>query len=177
MGTYISILRGINVGGKRKMAMEDLRALYAKLGYSNITTYIQSGNVVFKTTSTPTNVLEDTIQLAIKKEFGYDVPVITRRKEEITNLVEIIPFSQNNINNLYVTFLKNIPEETNTIKLKENSFAPDKFEIKENHVFIYCEGKYHQSKLTNNFFEQKLKVEATTRNWKTVLKIIELSSQ
>ncbi len=81
----------------------------------------------------------------------------------------------NDISHLHLTFLKQNAIQENINHIRTYDFEPDRFEIDNQAVFVYCEGKYHQSKLTNNFFEKKLKVGATTRNWKTVLKLLELS--
>ena len=79
------------------------------------------------------------------------------------------------INRLHLTFLKEIPESDKIEKFNLLGFSPDKFELKGKDLFINCEGKYHKSKLSNNFIEKKLETTGTTRNWKTVLKLIELS--
>jgi len=76
---------------------------------------------------------------------------------------------------LHLTFLSEKPSKEHKEKTESYNYEPDQFVIKGKNVFVYCEGKYHQSKLTNNFFEKKLAVSATTRNWKTVMKLLELS--
>jgi len=176
MDKKIAILRGINVGGKRKILMSDLKAMFEKLGFSNITTYIQSGNVVFESTLENAKLAE-LIEVSIHDVFGHDVPVIIISYEDLRRTVEFNPFNTNeaDINKLYLTFLKQKPSNENLEIIKAFNHGPDKFQIIELNAFIYCEGKYHESKLTNVFFEKKLKVGATTRNWKTVLKLLELS--
>ncbi|WP_375562477.1 DUF1697 domain-containing protein [Bernardetia sp. OM2101] len=181
---YISILRGINVGGKRKILMKDLKELYQNLGFLNIETYIQSGNVVFDSefnSDLDRSEISTKIEKAIFEKYNFEVPVIIRTKEELINIQSSNPFIKNEedkkelINNLHLTFLEHIPTTENIEKTKEiESKTTDKFEITENNVFIFCEGKYHTSKLTNNFFEKKLKTKATTRNWKTIEKLTEL---
>ncbi len=175
MNKKIAILRGINVGGKRKILMADLKSLCEKLQWDNVKTYIQSGNVIFN--SDKFNVaLEDELENSIAEKFGFDVPVIVRNAKEFQDLIEKNPFiKDSDITQLHVTFLKEKPTEENINNTKTYNYEPDKFQINEKEVFVYCMGKYHQSKLTNNFFEKKLKIGATTRNWKTVLKLQELS--
>lgn len=177
METKIAILRGINVGGARKILMADLKSLLEALGYTEVSTYIQSGNVFFKASETAHQKLENAIEKAIKDQYGFDVPVIVRTAKELECAVESNPFyhEETDVNKLHLTFLKAQPEIENKKLTESYSYEPDQFEIIGNDVFIYCENKYHQSKLTNNFFEKKLKVGATTRNWKTVLKLIERS--
>ena len=179
MKKKIAILRGINVGGKRKILMADLKALFHVLGFSDIKTYIQSGNVIFSVTENADDLLiAFNIEQAIFQEFGFDVPVIIRDATELGRLVSKNPFlkEDSDIKQLHVTFLNQLPSEEDLQQTQTYLFEPDQFSIDQKEVFIYCDGKYHQSKLTNNFFEQKLKVKATTRNWKTVLKLIELSA-
>lgn len=176
----IAILRGINVGGRRKILMADLRSLFESLGFTETKTYIQSGNVIFSDDSKSSDlIVADKIEIAITEKYGFDVPVIVRSSEEIKQAVQNNPFLKNkeaDINHLFLTFLKEKPSSENQTKTESYNYAPDQFVILDKDVFLYCEGKYHKSKLTNNFFEKKLKVAATTRNWKTVLKLLELSA-
>jgi len=180
MSKKIAILRGINVGGKRKILMADLKLLFQNLGFSNISSYIQSGNVIF----IDDNGLNDLdiakqIEHAITAKYKFDVPVIIRSSKEIAKAVKKNPFYKKNaedISQLHLTFLNEKPTKENLTKIESYNYEPDKFVIIGKEVFIFCADKYHQSKLTNNFFEKKLKVSATTRNWKTVLKLVELSA-
>jgi len=174
MTNKIAILRGINVGGKRKILMTDLKALCEKEGWKDVSTYIQSGNIIFRSSAKNTE-LETSLETAIADKFSYDVPVIVRDTGELQQAIESNPFISEDITSLHLTFLKETPSEENIALTQTYDFTPDQFKIDQRNVFIYCDGKYHQSKLTNNFFEKKLKVGATTRNWKTVLKLLELS--
>jgi len=172
----IAILRGINVGGKRKILMADLKSLCKKLGWKEVSTYIQSGNIIFQS-DVGSIQLEEELAVAISDQYGYDVPVIVRTKEELQNAIRQNPFydAAEDISKLHLTFLKERPKEENVHQTETYNYEPDQFVIDNQDVFISCEGKYHESKLTNGFFEKKLKVGATTRNWKTVLKLAELS--
>lgn len=174
----IAILRGINVGGKRKIMMADLRLLFEKQGFTNVRTYIQSGNVLFQNESeVSAAALASTIEQAIADQYGFEVPVIVRTAEELAQSVQQNPFYKEDadIKELHLTFLKETPSEENRLKTEGYDYLPDQFVIDDKAVFIRCLGKYHQSKLSNNFFEKKLQVSATTRNWKTVLKLVDLS--
>jgi len=179
MNKRIAILRGINVGGKRKILMADLRLLFENLGFSDVETYIQSGNVIFNTVNKITDIeIADRIEKEIADKYGFDVPIILRTAAELEQTVKSNSFYQNtdiDIKLLHLTFLKEEPTEENKLKVELINIEPDKFIIKGKDVFILSEGKYHKSKLTNNFFERKLKGPATTRNWNTVLKLLELS--
>ncbi len=180
MTTYISILRGINVGGRRKILMADLKVLYQKLGFTNVITYIQSGNVIFEAKKNLSiQEIEEAIKLAIQKKYDYDVPVLVKTVESIKNAVKINPFLKEEnvvIERLYLTFLAEKPSAERLEHIKTIDTEKDSYKIIDKDVFIYLSGKFSDSKLTNNFFETKLKVKATTRNWKTVLKLIEIAS-
>ncbi|MDW3651998.1 MAG: DUF1697 domain-containing protein [Bacteroidia bacterium] len=178
MEKKIAILRGINVGGKRKILMNDLKALCEKLSFENPLTYIQSGNVIFEDSKNQSNrELGDKLAKGILEKFGFEVPVIVRTAKELSNSIAQNSFYEEgrDISQLHLTFLKEEPAKENQEILLSYNYEPDEFVLQGQDVFIYCEGKYHKSKLSNNFFEKKLKVGATTRNWKTVLKLKELS--
>lgn len=163
------------MGGKRRILMADLKEMFSDLGFTDISTYIQSGNVIFKSEDKDRE-LEARLEKTIKESFGYDVPVIVRSAGELEKAISNNPFykSHADLQKLHLTFLQQKPSEENKKQIASFGSEFDKFVIDEKDVFIYCEGKYHESKLTNNFFERKLKVGATTRNWKTVLKLNEL---
>lgn len=179
MDKKIAILRGINVGGKRKILMVDLKSLFEEIGYSEISTYIQSGNVIFTSADkSDEKEMANRIEKAIEEKFGFEVPVIVRTAKDLQKTLSNNPYYKDgemDISPLHITFLAQNPSGESLDKIKTFDFPPDKYTIEGKDVFIYCEGKYHQSRLTNNFFENKLKVKATTRNLKTVKKLCELS--
>src|SRR5690242_803730 len=116
METFISILRGINVSGQKKIQMTDLKTLYEALKFKDVTTYIQSGNVIFKSTSASDQKVAKRIEDAIYKRYGFAVPVIIRTVEEMEHATNANPFlKQSNIDTkkLHITFLAEIPEQAN----------------------------------------------------------------
>ena len=176
MTKFVAILRGINVGGRRKLPMIELKELFHKLGYSEVKTYIQSGNVIFNAEAEEEEI-SNAVENAIFEAYNFEVPVICRTAEEFQQSISQNPFYEDaavEVERLHLTFLKQLPEQKQLEKLKEYNFYPDEFLVREKNIFIYCSGKYSDSKLSNSFFENKLKVPATTRNWKTVLKLAEL---
>lgn len=180
METYLAILRGINVGGKNKIKMSDLVEKLQALNLKELKTYIQSGNVVFKHPSVPANKLADQISHLIKKEFGFDVPVIVLPLTEIQEIISKNPYVQDHTKDeksLHVTFLDESPDLANIEKLDGYSDSPNEFAIARNAVYLFCPNGYSKTKLTNQFFERKLHVTATTRNWQTTLKLAELAVQ
>ena len=180
METFISILRGINVSGQKKIQMTDLKAVYEKLGFKQVVTYIQSGNVIFRAEKQTDLKLAGIIEEAIFKKYKFDVPVLIRTEEEMQNIVYANPFlKQKGIEKerLYVTFLENTADKANEKSVQALDYSPDKFVVSGKEVYLYCPVGYGKTKLSNNFFEAKLKVKATTRNWNTVNKLLELSTQ
>lgn len=174
---YIGILRGINVGGHRKIVMADLKQLLEKLGLQNITTYIQSGNVLFSSTMSQKDA-EKAMKKAVHNKYGYDVPVLVRTVNYFHSLVDHNPYLEDgnmDIKQLYVAFLSETPKKNAIEKLESIDFDNDKFTIIGNAVFICYNTKSSNSKLTTNIIENKLNVIATSRNWKTILKLIALS--
>ncbi|MDT0643925.1 DUF1697 domain-containing protein [Zunongwangia sp. F363] len=176
---YIAILRGINVGGKRKIPMAELREKLGFLGFKNVKTYIQSGNIIFSHDKEKALEIATQLEEFILDTYGFQVPVIIRSAEEIAKAISENPFlsKEIDIERLHLTFLKQIPDAEKIEKAKNANYEPDDFKVLNNNVFIYCSGKYSDSKLTNKFFEDKFKVSATTRNWKTVLKLASLATE
>ncbi|MBR8534345.1 DUF1697 domain-containing protein [Carboxylicivirga sediminis] len=177
MPRYISILRGINIGGKRKLLMTDLKQLYREFGFDNVVSYIQSGNLIFTCNVTNTSFIENSIAKAILERFGYNVPVLVFSSVEWKRMTSENPFSTHDINKLHVSLLKDLPTEYDVEVFKSKYFTPDLYHLNGQYIYIKCDGKYHQSKLSNTAIERHLKVEATTRNWKTAIKISELLNE
>lgn len=172
MAKYISILRGINVGGKRKILMKDLKALFEQLECSNVETYIQSGNVIFDSKQTNHKKLEDKIELAITLAYGFDVPVMVRSAEAWHAIYKNNPYSKEDINKLHIVFLNGGPSEEQSTSIDAIKYLPDLFSINSSHIYLCCNGNYRDTKLTNKLFEKKLGIKATTRNWKTFLALL-----
>ena len=114
----------------------------------------------------------------IYKVYDFEVPVIVRTVKEIEKAYNNNPFAtaDTEIERLHLTFLKEIPKKEHLENINTYDYTPDQFKIIGKNAYINCEGKYHKSKLTNNFFEKKLKVSTITRNWKTVKKLLELAT-
>jgi uncharacterized protein (DUF1697 family) len=172
---YIALLRGINVSGKRKIKMADLRAMCEKMGLQAVQTYIQSGNIIFEDSEEDTAVLEKSLRAEIETTFGFEVPVMVMTQAYLQQVAERNPFLQKNeeldTKLLHVTFLATEPLEDLVKVLKEKDYGTDEFEVIGNRVYLYFPNGYGRTKLTNAVFEKKLQVAATTRNWRTVGKL------
>ncbi len=176
MNTYIALLRGINVSGQKKIIMKDLKSLFESLGLGEVKTYIQSGNVVFKS-SLSEGVLIDQIQKAILEQYKFEVTVQVWNLESWEKVLANNPYFNNSdeIKSLYVVFLEKEPEGVNWDEIDGLIYKEDEYSLYHKVIYLNCLGGYGKSKFNNNFFEKKLKLKATTRNWKTVNKLAELA--
>jgi uncharacterized protein (DUF1697 family) len=180
MKTYIAILRGINVSGHKVIKMEALRTMCEDLGFKNTKTYIQSGNIIFQFRKMKLPELESMLSKKIETVFGFDVPVMVKESEEIHTVLKNNPFllkRKEDITKLHVTFLNQEPEKTLVDTIKEGSYAADEFILQGTAIYLFCPNGYGNTKLNNTFFENKLKVMATTRNWKTVIELANLAEE
>lgn len=178
MTTYISILRGINVSGKKMIKMNALSRMYEGLGFDNIKTYVQSGNVIFTSGDKDVKEIEKVISSQIEAEFGFDVPVIVFDTKTLEAIIENNPFSKDGSKDatfMHVTFLADTPVEFNKEVIVRKKQPDEEIAFAPNAVYLYCPYGYGRTKLNNNFIESKLKVKATTRNWKTTNELLKLA--
>ncbi|GAA0893482.1 DUF1697 domain-containing protein [Fulvivirga kasyanovii] len=180
MQTYIAILRGINVSGTKKIKMDDLRTKLTDFGFEKVRTYIQSGNIVFDYKETDPLTLAKQLEQKIMDDYGYEVPVVVTGAEELKQVIDSNPFligRSEDPAKLHVTFLAEPPADENVMKIDDSGFLPDEFKIIGESIYLFCPNGYGRTKLTNNFFESKLKVTATTRNWKTVNTLLNMAEE
>ena len=178
---YISILRGINVSGQKKIKMIDLKSLYKELGFQNVLTYIQSGNVIFDSIDKNKTDLKEKIENAIEVNYKFHVPVEIRTNREMSKIIENCPFGSIDLvesgTKVLLSFLSSNPSKANVNDVLKHVVSPEQLVIKGKEAYLYCPNGYGKSKLSNNFLEKKLGVKATTRNWKSVHKLYELSME
>ena len=173
---YFAFLRGINVGGKNKIKMETLRASFAALGFENVKTYINSGNVIFETAKTDDKKLAAKIEAAIEKDFGLKIKVIVRTIDEVKFIVGNNPFAGEfeNDKDVHVFFLDEaMPEEKSALLLSNNN-ENERYFVRDREIFCHLRVSVLDSLMGKDYIGKKLKVSATARNWRTVNKIIEL---
>ena len=175
MPTYISLLRGINVSGQKKILMADLKAIYEELGFSNVRTYIQSGNVVFRFEKTIAKELQQLIFDKLFTHYGFEVPNLILYPAEIEKALINNPYQ--NIEKPYFTFLSEQPLQENIEELRKFSFDNEFYELKDKVIYSHYPNGAGKSKMTLNFFEKKLKVAATNRNFRTTKKLLEMTSE
>ena len=180
MTTYIALLRGINVSGHNMIRMDDLKKIFEDLHLLNVRTYIQSGNVVFRSNVAEPVQLAIDIAKRIKSTTGFDVPVILLTKQELQNIISQNPFIQENVKDpafLHVTFLTSETSQEKVMEIEARKAAGEEFRILGKAVYLYLPHGYGRTKLNNSLFESKLKVHTTTRNWRTILELARMAGK
>ena len=171
MANYIAMLRGINVSGHKIIKMELLRASFAALGFKNVKTYIQSGNVVFEAPKDSDASVSAKIERKILRDFGFSVPVFIRSAKEMEAVCAGNPFLKApgmDQTKFHVSFLSGDPLEGGHKELEPLAAKTEQFRIIGREVYLYLPNGSGNSKLSNTAIEKKLSVGATTRNWATV---------
>jgi len=180
MPVIVSLLRGVNVGGHHKIKMDSLRALYASLGLETPQTYVQSGNVVFKTAGRDLAGLRTRIEDALERSFGFRPDVILRTASELRNAIARNPFAPRTDvppNKLLVTFLAGAPHPEGLKNLLAIEGGPEEIRIAGREVYIYFPNGMGRSKLPWAATAEALKTTGTGRNWNTVLKLLEMAEK
>lgn len=176
METYIALLRGINVAGQKKMPMAILRDHFEQWGFTAVQTYIQSGNIVFKYPTKSPEEIAASIQQHIQMTYGFEVPVMVIRPARLEKILANNPFIEDkDPKRIYLTFLSAVPAVDRVQALTSQDFEPEEYRIVEQHIYFFSPQSYGRAKMNNNFFEKKLKVNATTRNWRTSNKLLEMA--
>jgi uncharacterized protein (DUF1697 family) len=176
MTSYISLLRGINLGAHKQIKMPALKALYETLGLKNVQTYIQSGNVVFESDESA-EIIAPKIQAAIEKDYGFLAETMVISRTEWEAIIEANPFSDREAQFVHYTLLEAPPKPELLEKLGDVKAEADEYRIIGRTIYLYCPNGYGRTKLNNNFWERKLKLVATTRNSKTMMKLLESSGE
>jgi uncharacterized protein (DUF1697 family) len=180
MNTFIALLRAINVGGHRKIRMDDLSEMFTSLGYENIKTYIQSGNVIFSSPERDVKKLAESVETEIETGFGHDVPVMIRTQKQFEKLINRNPFEGRDKDpfRLYVTFFKETPPDTKQNELKNLSSDTEIFDFVEGELFSLINKKTGKKEMfSNNFVEKVCGTPGTSRNWNSVNKILDLMNE
>ncbi len=172
---YAAFLRGINVGGKTSIKMERLREVFTALGFANVKSYIQSGNVIFETDETDDNKLAEKISDAVEKEF-FKTPIMVRSIDEIRDAIENNPFAGEEFEDklFHLVFLSEKLTDEKTAMLLANNRDTEKFAVRNREVYCLLRDGVADSLLGKKYIDNKLKTPATARNWRTVNKILEL---
>jgi uncharacterized protein (DUF1697 family) len=175
-GRMVALLRGVNVGGNNMVAMATLRELLQRLGYGDVRTHLQSGNAVFSAPGTPPAGAAGEIEERLARDLGLNVRVIVRTGEELARVIESNPLPEavGEPSRLLVNFLSAAPDGKLVGELDPADFEPDVFGVGEREVYVWCPEGVRATKLSYAFWEKRLGVAATARNWNTVTRLREL---
>ena len=179
MTTFVALLRAVNVGGNNKIPMPALRVTFESLGYSDVTTYIQSGNLVFDSTQRRSAALVPQIEAAISRDFGLAIDVVIRSARELTTVIASNPYvgRVGDPLALHVVFLNQAPDRARVNTLDPTRFAPDEFAFGTRELYLHCPDGVGRSKLPTALLTKLAPVPATMRNWNTVTKLADLASR
>lgn len=178
MERVIALLRGINVGGRNRVPMQELRTVFSTLGHEAVRTYAQSGNVVFQPAGQDLDPLIDELEQAIHTAFGFEGKVILRTTRELVDVAAGHPLAgpRTEPAKLHVVFLGSVPEDAAMAHLDPERSPPDRFEVRDRHVYVLYPNGAGRSKLAADYFERTLGVPATARNWNTVQRLVDMAT-
>lgn len=174
--TFVALLRGINVGGKNKLPMSTLAKFFLDAGASNVTTYIQSGNVVFHCRATALDSIRAAVAAQLRKECNISSAIVLRTSTELDRIVQQNPFLKAGADPdaLHVVFLQDRPGATQAKTLQNHPSPGDSLVCNGREVYLHLPNGVAKSKLTNAYFDRALGTTSTVRNWRTVRKLVEL---
>jgi len=175
---YFALIRGINVGGHKKLAMSDLRALLTKLGFEDAQSLLQSGNLVFRSRKRTPSQLERLLETETEKRLGVQAGFFVRTPEELKKVVARNPFleeAERDPGHLVVMFLRDAPDKKKVEELRAAIVGSEVVRADGNHAYIVYPDGQGRSRLTIALIEKKLGTRGTGRNWNTVLKLAALA--
>jgi uncharacterized protein (DUF1697 family) len=175
--TYVALLRGINVGGRRKLPMADLRALLDALGHEDVTTYVQSGNAVFRSGGGSAASVAAAIERRIESELGLDVAVMLRTAAQLRAVLDGDPFPKAERKQVHVVFLEEKPGAAAAKRLDPDRSPGDEASLHGRELYLRLGNGAGRTKLTLDWIEKQLGVRGTGRNWNTVTKLAELAGE
>ena len=175
--SHVALLRGLNVGGKNRLRMTELKALFRSAGCPGARTYIQSGNVVFRIPQARMQHVTDAVRAELARTLGREIPIVLRTGEELARVVDSNPFlaATGDSRALHVGFLPDVPVENRRSRLDQDRSPPDEFAIRGREIYLCLPNGVARTKLTNTYFDKVLGLPSTFRNWRTVRKLAEMS--
>ncbi len=176
MTTHVALLRGVNLGARNKVPKQMLLDVFAEAGAADVRTYLQSGNVLFQADDRQVDAIAAAVSAALLDRLGLTVPVVVRSVAELRAIVAANPFAAagHPAEQLHVLFLGNDPAADAIARLDPDWGAPDQFAVIGRAVYLSLPGGVQRSRLTNDWFDRRLGVVSTSRNWRTTRKLLEL---
>ncbi|AZQ74546.1 DUF1697 domain-containing protein [Streptomyces luteoverticillatus] len=179
MTTYVALLRGINVGGKKRVPMQTLRELLAGMGCEAVRTHLNSGNAVFTHAGADEGTLAARLEEAIERELGFSVTCLVREAGEIRRVVDANPFAGQEVDpsRFVVTFLAGPADPATVADLDPAAYAPEAFALGEREVYLHCANGIRDSRLAKVLTERRLGTAGTGRNWNTVTRLADMAGE
>jgi uncharacterized protein (DUF1697 family) len=176
--TYVALLRGINLGARRRVAMADLRTLLEGLGYDDVRTHLQSGNAVFRSGTRSATAVKKQLEKAFDDAYDFDVDVVVRSAAQLAKVVDTNPFDgvATDGARYLVTFLDRAPGRTWLADLDLADYEPEMVEVRGSEIYLWLPTGVHASRLARVVGDTKLHGTATSRNWNVVTKLAELAA-
>lgn len=175
MNALVVLLRGVMPTGKNKVPMAQLRQVLAEAGFEDVQTYIQSGNAILRTNLAAPEV-EQRVRELIRRQIGPDLVVVARTSAQLQKILDGNPFPTHDLSRVFFTVLAQAPPKQKIEAVLAQDYAPEEVVITKEAAYLYLPGSAARSRLSNNYLEKKLGVSATTRNFNTMKKLIELST-
>ena len=175
MNTYIVLLKGINVGGYKKVPMATLRHILTEVGFKDVKTYIQSGNIILQTLERNNLKVETIIKNTILDNFKFEVSVLVLSRQNLEHIFNNSPFPEDKKKSSYFMMLHDIPNDDLVKEASEKVYENEEYKIIDNCIYYYNENGFGKAKFNVNYFERKLKTFATARNYNTMVKLLSLS--
>ncbi len=172
--TYVALLRGINVSGSNIIKMADLRDMMENLGFSGAETYIQSGNIIFRSKTSDLNTLEERIVSGISARFSLSVPALVLDSRQLTAILNNCPFPDDGISKpvgVYISLMSALPDDEGFQAINGKTVPTEQWKIIDRCLFLNCPAGYGKTRITNELIEKNLKVVSTTRNIRTMRKL------
>lgn len=177
MNQYIVLLKGINVGGHKKVPMAKLRQILTDSGFEKVRTYIQSGNIILQTEGKNISKIEESISKAILNHFGFEVSVLVKTRKDLQRIFDDSPFSEDKKKASYFMMLHDMPSKALVKEASEKIYEDEEYEIINDCIYYFYEKGLGKAKFNVNYFELKFNTFATARNYNTMVKLLSLSSQ
>ena len=174
---HVALLRGVNVGGKKRLPMAQLAKLFSEAGCADVRTYIQSGNVVFAATPTTAKRITELVTARIAERFGFEAPVILRPADEFARVAKGNPFLNSGMDGgaLHVAFLNDLPDRRRVATLDPERSPGDSFQVRGREIYLHLPNGVARTRLTNDYFDSTLATTCTFRNWRTVMKLLDMT--
>lgn len=176
MTRHVALLRAVNLGPHNKLPMKDLASYFESAGASDVKTFINSGNVIFTAAASKVSAIDKKVRAAIEKKHGFDAPMVFRTGAELAKVVRAVPFDDDALSHVHVTFFADAPKKKDLKLLEPRRHDSERLVLKGRELYLHLPKGVGQTKLIASFVDKTLGTFGTTRNIRTVTKLAELSA-